>query len=259
MPQAGPGKSKRAIVTGGASGIGRETALRLHAEGWEVWCLDLNMPDAAGGPRPDTPGMVHLSCDVSDIGSVRAAMARIAERADSIDALVCSAGVLRTGSLMDHAPEDVDLMMNVNIKGPWLVVREALGLLSKDSTVDDPARVVFVGSISGIRPKVGSGFYAASKAALHVLTGVLAVELAPRGILVNAVAPGTVLTPMITAAAPSSGPAGYKPSGESPLGRIASVDDVAGVILFFLGGAAKYVTGTVLPVDGGTRAAFQPR
>ena len=150
-------------------------------------------------------------------------------------------------------------MMGVNVKGPWLMVRESVHLLKKNSTPDSPTRVVFVGSISGIRPKVGAGFYGASKAALHVLTGVLAVELAADGILVNAVAPGTVDTPMISAATKTGAAATYKPSGESPLGRIATVDDVANVILLFLDNSTKYVTGTVLPVDGGTRAAFLPK
>jgi 3-oxoacyl-[acyl-carrier protein] reductase len=92
-----------------------------------------------------------------------------------------------------------------------------------------------------------------------VLTGILAVELAPSGIVVNAVAPGTVATPMIEALAGLGEDSGFKPSGESPLGRIAQPDDIADVILFYLSDAAKYVNGTVLPVDGGTRAAYVKR
>jgi NAD(P)-dependent dehydrogenase (short-subunit alcohol dehydrogenase family) len=113
-----------------------------------------------------------------------------------------------------------------------------------------------VGSCSGLRPKIGSGFYAASKAALHVLTGVLAVELAPSGILVNAVAPGTVATPMLEGARTPREGMLYTSSGESPLGRIAQSDDIADVILFLLGDHAKYVNGSIIPVDGGNRAAF---
>src|SRR5690606_6934175 len=121
-----------------------------------------------------------------------------------------------------------------------------------------PSRIILLGSVSGIRPKVGSGFYAATKAALHALTGVLAVELAQDNILVNAVAPGTVNTSMIRAAQSAATGSGYKPSGTSPLGRIAEPEDVTAVILFFLSDTSRYVTGTVLPVDGGTRAAFKP-
>ena len=85
---------------------------------------------------------------------------------------------------------------------------------------------------------------------------IMAVEMGPSGVLVNAVAPGTIATPMAAAAAASNSSSAFKPSGVSPLGRIGEPDDVADVILFFLSDAAKYVNGTVLPVDGGTRAAF---
>src|SRR2546428_6331324 len=120
-------------------------------------------------------------------------------------------------------------------------------MLLQDASVENPARVVIVGSIAGIRPKVGSGFYSASRAAVHALTGIMAVEMGPSGVLVNAVAPGTIATPMATAAAAaSSSSSAFKPSGVSPLGRIGEPDDVAHVILFFLSDAAKYVNGTVL-------------
>jgi NAD(P)-dependent dehydrogenase (short-subunit alcohol dehydrogenase family) len=153
-------------------------------------------------------------------------------------------------------PQQVDLMFGVHVKGPWLTIRESLPLLRKDSSVADPARVVIVGSVGGIRPKVGSGFYSATKAAAHVLAGIYAVELASSGVIVNAVAPGTVDTPMVAGMAKAGSSSTYKPSGDSPLGRIAQPDDIADVILFFLSDAARYVNGTVLPVDGGTRAAF---
>lgn len=98
--------------------------------------------------------------------------------------------------------------------------------------------------------------YSATKAALHTLTGVLAVELAKDGITVNAVAPGTTDTPMAQQAAENAGSSGFQLSGTSPLGRIADTDDIVDAIEFFLGSSAKYVNGTVLPVDGGTRAAY---
>ncbi|MBT7509706.1 MAG: SDR family oxidoreductase, partial [Rhodospirillaceae bacterium] len=118
-----------------------------------------------------------------------------------------------------------------------------------------PSRVVMLGSIAAIRPKIGGGAYAASKAALSRLVRVMAVELAQDNILVNAVAPGTVDTPMIASALAKPGKT-YKPSGRSPLGRVAEPADVVAVIRFLLQPASNYVTGTWIPVDGGTSAAF---
>jgi len=190
------------------------------------------------------------------VQSVQAAFAEIATSTRKLDALICSAGVIRIASLAQQTPEDVDRMLNVNIKGVWSTVRAAIPLLQVDASPERPSRVVIVGSIGGIRPKVGSGFYAATKAAIHVLTGIFAAELAPSGVIVNAVAPGTVNTPMVAALAGVDPSSGYKPSGDSPLGRVAEPDDIADVILFYLGDAAKFVNGAILPVDGGTRAAF---
>lgn len=252
---------KTAVVTGGASGIGQRTVERLLGQNWTVWSLDVSEKALAKQAATiDAAGrFFHHHCDVSKADSVKAAFKAIHSTTEKIDALICSAGVVRVGALEQQTPEEAELMIGVNMLGPWLTVREATPLLRKDSSTDDPARVVIVGSISGIRPKVGAGFYGATKAAVHVLTGIFAVELAPSGIVVNAVAPGTVATPMIEALGNAGGGSGYKPSGESPLGRIAQPDDITDVILFFLSDAAKYVNGTVLPVDGGTRAAFVKR
>ena len=121
------------------------------------------------------------------------------------------------------------------------------------------ARIVNLASIAGIRHKINSGAYAASKAAVIALTKVMAVEMAEVGVLVNAVAPATVDTPMIAPHVAAGSNTGYKTSGTSPLGRIAQPDDVARVIRFLLSDDAGYVTGTVTPVDGGTVAAFVPK
>lgn len=250
---------KTAVVTGGASGIGRRTVERLLGEGWAVWSLDLDeraLSQQASRHEAAQGRYRNHVCDVSRPDSIAAAFSAIREGTRKLDALVCSAGIVRLGSMEEQSLEDVDLMLSVNVRGPWLTVRAALPLLREQASVNDPSRVVILGSIGGIRPKVGSGFYSATKSAVHVLTGIMAVELAPSGVLVNAVAPGTVDTPMVATAATANPSSGFKPSGASPLGRIGQPDDIADVILFFLGDAAKYVNGTVLPVDGGTRAAF---
>jgi NAD(P)-dependent dehydrogenase (short-subunit alcohol dehydrogenase family) len=250
--------SKTAVVTGGASGIGRCTVETLMAQGWTVWVLDLSegKGDSPAGKPEGAARYKFQQCDVANAGSVQAAFDEIKRHTDKLDALICSAGIVRTGSLEQHTLEQVDAMIGVNLKGPWLCIREALPLLRKDSSVTDPSRVVIVGSIGGIRPKVGTGFYGATKAAVHVITGVFAAELAPTGVIVNAVAPGTVATPMIESVQTQQDGSGFKLSGDSPLGRIAQPEDVVDVIMFFLSDASKFVNGTILPVDGGTRAAF---
>lgn len=253
--------SKIAVVTGGGSGIGKRAVERLIDEGWTVWALDLS-EEGLGQLETSVSDRNRLrirKCDIGSAKEVLAAFDAVKAETDSVDALICSAGAIAIGSLESLTPEQVDKVCNVNLKGPWMSVREALPLLRKNASTTDPSRVILIGSIGGIRPKVGTGIYAATKAALHVIAGIYAVELAPSGVLVNALAPGTVNTPMVKSvqAAGNENPASrYKPSGESPLGRIAEPDDIYDVIAFLLSDAAKYVNGTVIPVDGGTRAAF---
>jgi NAD(P)-dependent dehydrogenase (short-subunit alcohol dehydrogenase family) len=251
--------TRTAVVTGAASGIGAAVARQLIDDGWQVIGLDRAFGDAvAVAPSEQVEGLVPVACDVSDEASIEAAFARVAERFGHLDALVCAAGILATGALVDMPVADFDRIFAVNTRGAWLCARAGVALMRRRPDKARPARLVFIGSISGIRPKTGGGAYGAQKSALHVITGVMAAELAPEGILVNAVAPGTVETPMIAAvtAAPATG--SYRPSGVSPLGRVAQPEDVANVVRFLCGGDAAYVAGSIIPVDGATRAAFVP-
>jgi NAD(P)-dependent dehydrogenase (short-subunit alcohol dehydrogenase family) len=258
---------KTIAITGAASGIGREACRTLVAMGWKVYALDVVQTAldalAAEHAQAGAPGsIVALHCDVSDAASVEAAFAEVSRQTSRLDAMICSAGVLRTGPLLDMSVEDFDKVFAVNTRGPWLCAKAAAPLLQAGASAHDPSRLVMVGSIASLRPKTGGGTYAASKSALSRLVRVLAVELAERHILVNAVAPGTVDTPMIaTVGGPTSNAQGaaYKPSGTSPLGRVAQPIDIVNVMLMLLRPEMNYVTGTWLPVDGGTSAAFVPK
>lgn len=246
-----------AVVTGAASGIGRQCCRQLLDDGWRVFALDVSAPalqevaaEVQAGDR-----LQVQPCDVRNADDIAAVFGEIAGQAAAVDALICSAGILRTGPLMEMTTEDFDQLFMVNTRGAWLCAKAALPLLRQAATAQMPGRIVMLGSIAAIRPKIGGGAYAASKAALSRLVRVMAVELAQDNILVNAVAPGTVDTPMIASALAEPGKT-YKPSGRSPLGRVAEPADVVAVIRFLLQPAANYVTGTWIPIDGGTSAAF---
>ena len=252
-----------AAITGGASGIGRGTAKRLLDDGWTVVALDqseaslakLKREFASYGARLET-----AHCDVGSVESVQGAFRDIGRRHGRLNGLVCSAGVLRIGALESMPVEDFDALFNVNVRGLWLSAKEAMPLLHAATAKGAVGRVVMLASISGLRHKIDSGAYAATKAAVIALTKVMAVESAASGVLVNAIAPATVDTPMVSAhlnPQPGSNTR-YRTSGTSPLGRIARPDDMANVIRFLLGPESAYVNGAVIPVDGGTVAAYVP-
>ena len=176
-----------------------------------------------------------------------------------LNALVSSAGILKIGRLEDMSSEAFDALFAVNVRGLWLAARSAMPMLKIAAGGGELARIVNLASIAGLRHKINSGAYAGTKAAVIALTKVMAVEMAESGVLVNAVAPATVDTPMVAPHRIPGANTGYRTSGTSPLGRIAQPEDVAAVINFLLSKDAGYVTGTVVPVDGGTIAAFVPQ
>jgi len=253
--------SKIVAITGAASGIGRGTAKRLLDAGATVIALDR---DAAGLDRlgQEFSGVgERLStqlCDVASEQSVANAFAALGRRFPRLNGLVCSAGILKIGALESMSVEAFDELFAVNVRGLWLSAREALPLLKRAGAEGELARIVLLASISGIRHKIDSGAYAATKSAVIALTKVMAVEWARYGVLINAVAPATVDTPMVRPHLTPAANTRYRTSGTSPLGRIAEPDDVAAVIAFLLSADAGYVNGTVIPVDGGTIAAHVP-
>jgi len=250
--------TKIAAITGAASGIGQAACRRLLEAGWTVFGLDNargRLNTVAGGFGAYQDRFRPVLCDVADAARVTAAFQEIGP---VLNALVTCAGVLRTSLMEDMTIEDFDLVLNVNTRGTFLCAQKALPLLRAGASPDNPSRIVLLSSVAALRPKIVSGAYAASKAAVSQLCRVMAAEWAPSGVLVNALAPGTVDTPMVAAVANPAASKGYRPSGVSPVGRIAQPDDVVDVMMFLLSDAARYVTGTTIPVDGGTQAAFIP-
>ncbi len=250
-----------AAITGGASGIGRGTVQRLLKDGWTVIAIDraeaglasLRQDMSAGGSRLET-----VVADVASEASLKAAFADIAARHGKLNGFVGSAGLLRTGTLDTMPTDDFDDLFAVNVRGLWLSAKFAMPLLKAAASKGETARAVFLASIAGIRHKIDSGAYAATKAAVIALTKVWAVESAPSGVLVNAIAPATVDTPMVAPYLNPGANTRYRTSGTSPLGRIGQPEDMAAVIAFLLGPDSGYVNGTIIPVDAGTSAAFVP-
>lgn len=253
---------QRAVaITGAASGIGQAASRRLLAAGWTVFGLDVaqaRLDAVAGAFSTYQDRFRPMICDVADADKVAGAFAAIGVSVRALNALVCCAGVLRTGLMAEMSIADFDLVLNVNTRGTFLAAQKALPLLRRAASADNPSRIVLLSSLAALRPKVLSGAYAASKAAVSQLCRVMAAEWAPSGVLVNALAPGTVDTPMVRALTDPGQSKGYTPSGVSPVGRIAQPDDVIDVMMFLLSDGARYVTGTTIPVDGGTGAAFIP-
>jgi NAD(P)-dependent dehydrogenase (short-subunit alcohol dehydrogenase family) len=253
--------NRTAAITGAASGIGFAASRRLLEAGWTVFGLD-NARDrldavASGFAQHGTRFHPTL-CDVGSAADVAAVFGRIADATPVLNAVICCAGVLRTARMEDMRIEDFDLVMNINTRGTFLTAQQALPLLRAGATPDNPSRVILLSSLAALRPKVVSGAYAASKAAVTQLCRVMAAEWAPSGVLVNALAPGTVDTPMVAVLADPNTSKGYRPSGVSPVGRIAQPEDIVDVMMFLLSDGARYVAGTTIPVDGGTGAAFIP-
>jgi len=172
---------------------------------------------------------------------------------EGVNVLVNNAGTNWAAPLEDFPAHGWDKVVDLNLKTPFYLTRAFLPLLEAAATADDPARVINVGSIDGLRvPEFNTYSYAASKAGLHQLTRVLARELGPRHITVNAVAPGPFESRMMAATLAA---ASDEIAASAPLGRIGRPDDMAGVAVFLSGRASAYITGAIIPVDGGIWAA----
>jgi len=179
--------------------------------------------------------------------------AEVGRSEERVHVLVNNAGATWGAPLEEFPASAWDRALDLNLKAPFYLTRAFLPLLQAAGTVDDPARVINIGSIDGLRvPEFPTYSYSASKAGLHQLTRVLARELGPRHITVNAVAPGPFESKMMAATLAEFGD---EIAAAAPLGRIGRPDDMAGVAVFLSSRAGAYVTGAVIPVDGGIWAA----
>jgi NAD(P)-dependent dehydrogenase (short-subunit alcohol dehydrogenase family) len=242
---------KSALVTGGSRGIGLMIARGFLDAGARV-AISSRKADACEQARAELEKhgeVIALPVDVSTEAGCRQLADEVGQQWGTLQILVNNAGAT-WGESLESFPESAwDKVLNLNLKSPFFLTRAVLPMLEQTATADDPARVINIGSIDGLHvPRMSTYSYSTSKAAIHQLTRVLARELGPRHITVNAVAPGPFESKMMAYTLREFGDA---IAASSPLGRIGRPDDMAGVAVFLSSRAGSYVTGAVIPVDGG--------
>ncbi|MEJ3654410.1 SDR family oxidoreductase [Actinomycetes bacterium KLBMP 9759] len=240
---------KTAVVTGGTRGIGLMIATGLLRAGADQVVVSSRKADAGeAAVRELTPygKAVSIPADLSQEAECLRLAAEVAALTDRVHVLVNNAGAAWGAPLEEFPALGWDKVVDLNLKSPFYLTRALLPLLEAAASADDPARVINIGSIDGLRtPTLPTYSYSASKAGVHQLTRVLARELGPRNITVNAIAPGPFDTKMTSSLDKDSA------AERSPLGRIGRDDDMAGAAVYLSSRAGAYVTGAVIPVDGG--------
>jgi 3-oxoacyl-[acyl-carrier protein] reductase len=237
---------KRALVTGAASGIGRAIAVAMAGEGARVILADRAPCDdseveirAAGGEAAAVP------TDVSKEGDVVNLSAQVKARLGGLDILVNNAGILIEKPLLETTAADFDRLMAVNLRGVFLVGREAIRLMLQQKT---GGRVINVASELAYLGRANASLYCASKGGVVSMTRAWAREFAP-AILVNTLAPGPTDTPMLTGG--STSPETLAREGDNPLGRVGKADEIAAAAVFLAGPGASFMTGQCLSPNGG--------
>ncbi|HEX4658017.1 MAG TPA: SDR family oxidoreductase [Streptosporangiaceae bacterium] len=242
---------KSAVVTGGTRGIGLMIARGLLEAGARVYISSRKADGCAAaeselskyGPVTALPANLSTEAECLRLAG------EIAGREQTLNVLVNNAGATWGAPLEEFPAAAWDKVVDLNLKAPFFLIRAFLPLLEAAGTHDDPARVINIGSIDGLHvPSLPTYAYSASKAGLHHMTRVLARELGPRGITVNAVAPGPFESKMMAATLEQFG---ESIAEAAPLRRIGRPDDMAGVAVYLASRAGAYVTGAVIPVDGG--------
>ena len=246
---------KLALVTGGSRGIGFMIASGFVENGAKVYisARKAEACDAAAAELSKIGTCISLPADVGTNEGRKLLVDQLTDREGKLDILVNNAGA-SWGAALDDYPEDGwDKVMNVNVKAPFMLTRDLAPLLTSAGSADDPARVINIGSIDGLQvPTLDNFAYGPSKAAVHHLTRVLAIALAPRHITVNAIAPGPFESKMTEWMLEN-----FQRHIEAgaPMKRIGRPEDMAGVAIYLASRASTFVTGAVIPVDGGISTA----
>lgn len=248
-------RGQTAVVTGAGSGIGRATAIRLASQGVRVALLDVSL-EGLEGTRQLLDGTDHraIACDVASPAAIARAFAETERELGPPDILINNAGINPpVASTLDVTEDYYDRMMGVNAKGMFFVAQAAM----RSMIPRRRGAIVNLGSVSGMVGWGGSSVYCASKGAVLALTKALAIELAPHDVRVNAVAPGSIRTPMVEdniRRLDDPEEAWQRTAELHPLGRPGEASEVAEAILYLASPASSFVTGSVLTIDGGLTA-----
>jgi 3-oxoacyl-[acyl-carrier protein] reductase len=242
-------KDQTALVTGGTAGIGKAIALRFAEAGARVAIFGTNAErgqqvlDEIMRLNPDQPG-IFIAVNVVDTQAIEHAVKNVLAAFGRVDILVNNAGITRDQLLMKMSESDWDEVMGVNVKSCYNLTHALVRSMMKNRR----GKIINISSVVGIQGNAGQANYAASKAAMIGFTKALAVELAPRNICVNCIAPGFIETPMTEALTEQQRADALQ---GVPLGRLGSALEIANATLFLASRQADYITGQVLAVDGG--------
>ncbi len=248
-------KDKIVLVTGGASGIGRATAVAFAGNGAKVAIADID-----GRAGEETLGMIQqmgaegffAGCDVASVADVKSVIDRIVSKYGRLDCAANIAAIEGTPRRIDQVPEDeFDRIIQINLRGVWLCLKyEVVQMLKQDSG----GAIVNLSSAAGLVGSIRSPAYGASKHGVVGLTKSVALQLAKNRIRVNAVCPGGIMTPMTERIAAASGGTQAQLGAAHPLGRMGQPEEIASAVLWLCSDQASYVTGFAAAVDGGLTA-----
>lgn len=246
-------ENKVAIVTGGAKGIGLAVARRFAAEGARVVVADID--DDAASRAVEEVGALgavrFVRCDVGDRADVENLVASTAQSWGSVDVLVNNAGIVHAADFLEVTEADFDRVLRVNLKGAFMVAQNvARKMVAQVQEGGAPGSIVNMSSVNAVFAIANQVPYSVSKGGVNQLTKVMALALAPHGIRVNAIGPGSIMTDMLASVAGDKA-ARRRVLSRTPLGRIGDPSEIAAVAAFLASDEASYITGQTIYADGG--------